>query len=81
VSIVPRGVAALGYAQYVPKERKLYTKDQMMDTMCMLLGGRVAERIFFDSVSTGAQDDFQKAPPARVEPATSWPRAPSLPIR
>jgi len=60
VSIVPRGVAALGYAQYVPKERKLHTKVQMMDMMCMLLGGRVAEQIFFSSVSTGAQDDFSK---------------------
>jgi len=60
VSIVPRGVAALGYAQYVPKERKLHTKDQMMDTMCMMLGGRVAEDIFFGRISTGAQDDLRK---------------------
>ena len=47
VSIVPRGMAALGYAQYVPKERKLYTREQMMDTMCMMLGGRIAEILFF----------------------------------
>ena len=60
VSIVPRGVAALGYAQYVPKERKLHTKEQMMDTMCMMLGGRVAELLFFKDVSTGAQDDLSK---------------------
>lgn len=60
VSIVPRGMAALGYAQYVPKERKLYTKEQMMDTMCMMLGGRIAEIIFFGRGSTGAQDDLQK---------------------
>jgi len=60
VSIVPRGMAALGYAQYVPKERKLHTKEQMLDTMCMMLGGRIAEKIFFDNVSTGAQDDLQK---------------------
>jgi len=58
---VPRGVAALGYAQYVPKERKLYTKEQMMDTMCMMMGGRVAEFVFFGRISTGAQDDLQKA--------------------
>mmetsp|Transcript_37452 Transcript_37452/g.117819 ORF Transcript_37452/g.117819 Transcript_37452/m.117819 type:complete len:641 (+) Transcript_37452:459-2381(+) len=60
VSIVPRGVAALGYAQYVPKEKKLHTKEQMMDTMCMMLGGRVAELLFFKDVSTGAQDDLSK---------------------
>jgi len=53
-------MAALGYAQYVPKERKLHTKDQMIDQMCMMLGGQVAESIFFDKVSTGAQDDLQK---------------------
>ena len=55
VSIVPRGMAALGYAQYVPKERKLHTKEQMLDTMCMMLGGRVAEKLFFGNISTGAQ--------------------------
>jgi len=60
VSIVPRGMAALGYAQYVPKERKLHTKEIMMDTMCMLLGGRIAESIFFGKISTGAQDDLRK---------------------
>merc|ERR1719247_2944890 len=60
VSIVPRGMAALGYAQYLPKEQKLHTKEQMLDTMCMMLGGRIAEKIFFDRISTGAQDDLQK---------------------
>ena len=60
VSIVPRGMAALGYAQYVPKERKLHTKEMMLDTMCMMLGGRIAEFIFFGRISTGAQDDLQK---------------------
>jgi len=60
VSIVPRGMAALGYAQYVPKERKLHTQEQMIDTMCMMLGGRIAEKLFFGNISTGAQDDQQK---------------------
>jgi len=60
VSIVPRGMAALGYAQYVPKERKLHTKEMMMDTMCMMLGGRIAEALFFGKISTGAQDDLRK---------------------
>ena len=60
VSIVPRGAAALGYAQYVPKERKLHTKEMMIDTMCMMLGGRIAEALFFGKISTGAQDDLRK---------------------
>lgn len=60
VSIVPRGVGALGYAQYLPKERYLYTTEQLVDRMCMTLGGRVAEEIFFKRITTGAQDDLQK---------------------
>ncbi|MEX0967349.1 MAG: ATP-dependent zinc metalloprotease FtsH [Bacteroidia bacterium] len=60
VSIVPRGVAALGYAQYLPKEQYLYTKEQLLDTICMTLGGRVAEDIIFESISTGAQNDLER---------------------
>lgn len=60
VSIVPRGVGALGYAQYLPKERFLYTTEQLIDRMCMTLGGRVSEEIFFGRITTGAQDDLQK---------------------
>ncbi|TPX42141.1 hypothetical protein SeMB42_g02431 [Synchytrium endobioticum] len=60
VSIIPRGVAALGYAQYLPKEQYLHSTLQMLDMTCMTLGGRVAEEIFFASITTGAQDDLQK---------------------
>jgi cell division protease FtsH len=60
VSIVPRGVAALGYAQYLPKEQYLYTTEQMMDHICGLFGGRVAEDIFFGRISTGAQNDLER---------------------
>lgn len=59
VSIIPRG-KGLGYAQYLPKEQYLYTTEQLFDRMCMTLGGRAAERIFFDRITTGAQDDLQK---------------------
>lgn len=60
VSIIPRGVGALGYAQYLPKDQYLYSTQQLMDRMCMTLGGRVSEHIFFGIVTTGAQDDLQK---------------------
>jgi cell division protease FtsH len=60
VTIVPRGVAALGYAQYTPKEQYLYDTEQLMDQMCMTLGGRASEDIFFGKISTGAQNDLQQ---------------------
>eukprot|EP01104_Vermistella_antarctica_P021291 TRINITY_DN952_c0_g2_i1.p1 TRINITY_DN952_c0_g2~~TRINITY_DN952_c0_g2_i1.p1 ORF type:complete len:931 (+),score=248.69 TRINITY_DN952_c0_g2_i1:239-3031(+) len=60
VSIVPRGSAALGYAQYLPKDQYLYTKEQLIDRICMMLGGRVAEEICIGSITTGAVDDLDK---------------------
>ncbi|SKB65712.1 cell division protease FtsH [Parapedobacter luteus] len=60
VSIVPRGVAALGYAQYLPKEQFLYTTEQLIDGLCMTMGGRVAEDITFGKISTGAQNDLER---------------------
>ena len=60
VSIVPRGVAALGYAQYLPKEQYLYTTEQLLDGMCMTMGGRAAEEIVFGRISTGAQNDLER---------------------
>jgi cell division protease FtsH len=60
VSIVPRGVAALGYAQYLPREQFLYNVEQMTDEMCMTLGGRAAEEIVFGKISTGALSDLER---------------------
>jgi cell division protease FtsH len=60
VTIVPRGTAALGYAQYTPKEQYLYNTDQLNDQICMTLGGRASEEIFFNKISTGAQNDLQQ---------------------
>ncbi len=60
VTIVPRGTAALGYAQYTPKEQYLYNTDQLNDQICMTLGGRAAEDIFFGKISTGAANDLQQ---------------------
>lgn len=60
VSIVPRGVAALGYAQYLPKEQFLYQTEQLLDEMCMAFGGRAAEEIVFGKISTGALSDLER---------------------
>ena len=54
VSIVPRGVAALGYAQYLPKEQFLYNTEQLMAEMCMTLAVRAADELVFGKISTGA---------------------------
>jgi len=60
VSIVPRGTAALGFAQYLPNENLLMTTEQMNDMMAMALGGRVAEEIMLGKISTGAQNDLER---------------------
>lgn len=60
VSIVPRGVAALGYAQYLPREQYLYRTEQLFDEMCMTLGGRAAEDVIFGKISTGALSDLER---------------------
>uniref|UniRef100_A0A8D2MSV7 SPG7 matrix AAA peptidase subunit, paraplegin n=1 Tax=Zonotrichia albicollis TaxID=44394 RepID=A0A8D2MSV7_ZONAL len=60
VSIAPRTNAALGFAQILPREQYLFTKEQLLERMCMALGGRVAEAITFNRVTTGAQDDLKK---------------------
>jgi AFG3 family protein len=58
VTIIPRGIGALGYAQYLPKEEYIVKKDQLLDRMCMTLGGRAAEDLVFSKISTGAQNDL-----------------------
>lgn len=60
VSIVPRGLAALGYAQSLPDERYITTREAFMDQMTMMMGGRVAEEIKFGQLSTGAQNDLER---------------------
>jgi cell division protease FtsH len=62
ISIIPRGIAALGYTLQLPTEdRFLMTERELLDKMCVLLGGRAAEEVVFTEVSTGAQDDLVKA--------------------
>merc|ERR1719445_1358474 len=71
VSIIPRG-KGLGYAMYLPREQFLYTTEQMMDRMCMTLGGRAAESIFFNRITTGAQDDLQKVTQSAYSQITKY---------
>ncbi|MGA3115434.1 MAG: ATP-dependent zinc metalloprotease FtsH [Syntrophobacteraceae bacterium] len=62
ISIIPRGIAALGYTQQLPTEdRYLMTRDELLDRLQVLLGGRVAEEVIFGDISTGAQNDLQRA--------------------
>ena len=62
VTIIPRGIAALGYTQQLPTEdRYLMTMEELLSRLCILVGGRVAEEIIFGDISTGAQNDLQKA--------------------
>ncbi len=60
VTIVPRGIGTLGYAQYLPKENYIEREEQILDKMCMTLGGRAAESVVFDKISTGAQNDLDR---------------------
>ncbi|UZJ55977.1 hypothetical protein CBS101457_005297 [Exobasidium rhododendri] len=71
VSIIPRGVG-LGYAQYLPKERYLFSTEMLFDRMCMTLGGRVSEEINFGSITTGAQDDLSKITKIAFEICASY---------
>ena len=71
VSIVPRG-KSLGYAMYQPEEKFLFTKDALLDTMCMTLGGRASEQIFYGNLSTGAQDDLEKATESAYAQVTKY---------
>ncbi|KAI5847753.1 peptidase family M41-domain-containing protein [Morchella snyderi] len=73
VSIIPRGQGALGYAQYLPPgEQYLMSMSQLMDRMAMTLGGRVSEEIHFDTVTSGASDDFNKVNRMASAMVTKW---------
>lgn len=60
VTIVPRGIGTLGYAQYLPKEEYITRTEQLLDRICMTFGGRAAERLIFNKISTGAQNDLDQ---------------------
>jgi cell division protease FtsH len=82
ISIIPRGIAALGYTQQLPTEdRYLMTRSELEDRLCVLLGGRVAEEQVFGDVSTGAQDDLQKATDIAVSMVTRYGMSDRLGLR
>jgi AFG3 family protein len=60
LTIIPRSKGALGFAQYLPNESSLETREELLDKICSILGGRLAEKVFFGRVTTGAYDDLQK---------------------
>jgi len=82
ISIIPRGIAALGYTQQLPTEdRYLMTRSELEDRLCVLLGGRVAEELVFGDISTGAQDDLQKATDIALSMVTRYGMSESLGLR
>ena len=78
VTIIPRANGALGFAQYLPDELNLYSKDQLEDMMVMALGGRVAEEIFFNRITTGASDDIKKVTQIAGALVTQYGMSPAL---
>merc|ERR1719500_1657415 len=60
VTIIPRTSSALGFAQYTPVDKKLFSPEELNDRMCMALGGRVAKSLTFNKITTGAQNDLEK---------------------
>ncbi|KAI9885030.1 MAG: Mitochondrial inner membrane m-AAA protease component [Watsoniomyces obsoletus] len=73
VSIIPRGQGALGYAQYLPPgDSYLMNVNQLMDRMAMTLGGRVSEELHFETVTSGASDDFNKVTRMATAMVTKW---------
>uniref|UniRef100_A0ABI7VR25 AAA+ ATPase domain-containing protein n=1 Tax=Felis catus TaxID=9685 RepID=A0ABI7VR25_FELCA len=78
VSIAPRTNAALGFAQMLPRDQHLFTKEQLFERMCMALGGRVSESISFNKVTSGAQDDLRKVTRIAYSMVRQFGMAPSI---
>uniref|UniRef100_A0A452TTU9 Mitochondrial inner membrane m-AAA protease component paraplegin n=1 Tax=Ursus maritimus TaxID=29073 RepID=A0A452TTU9_URSMA len=78
VSIAPRTNAALGFAQMLPRDQHLFTKEQLFERMCMALGGRVSETISFNKVTSGAQDDLRKVTRIAYSMVKQFGMAPSV---
>ena len=72
VSIIPRGEAALGFSQPKPEQKQLYTREEILSMVCVLLGGRVAEKVIYGNISTGAADDIEKISELMFKYNNSW---------
>lgn len=78
VTIIPRAKGALGFAQYLPDELNLYSREQLEDMMVMALGGRVSEELFFNKITTGASDDIKKVTQIAAGLVTQYGMSPVL---
>jgi AFG3 family protein len=78
LTIIPRAKGSLGFAQYLPDELSLHTTEQLEDMIKVALGGRIAEEIFFDRVTTGASDDFKKCAQIAHGMVTEYGLSPAL---
>ncbi|XP_075394134.1 mitochondrial inner membrane m-AAA protease component paraplegin isoform X2 [Tenrec ecaudatus] len=78
VSIAPRTNAALGFAQILPRDQHLFTREQLFERMCMALGGRASEAISFNRVTSGAQDDLRKVTRIAYSMVQQFGMAPSI---
>lgn len=78
ITIIPRSKGALGFAQYLPEEYSLYTKDQLLDMIKVALGGRVVEEMFFGRITTGASDDIKKVTNIAFSLVTVYGMSPKL---
>ncbi|XP_032180265.1 paraplegin isoform X3 [Mustela erminea] len=78
VSIAPRTNATLGFAQMLPRDQHLFTKEQLFERMCMALGGRASENISFNKVTSGAQDDLRKVTRIAYSMVRQFGMAPSI---
>ncbi|XP_076989425.1 mitochondrial inner membrane m-AAA protease component paraplegin [Tamandua tetradactyla] len=78
VSIAPRTNAALGFAQMLPRDQHLFTREQLFQRLCMALGGRASEALSFNTVTSGAQDDLKKATRVAYAMVRQFGMAPSI---
>lgn len=60
LTIIPRSKGSLGFAQYLPDDKVIHTRENLLDEICVILGGRITEEKFFGRITTGAQDDLDK---------------------
>ena len=80
VSIIPRGVDALGFSQQEPEEKKLYNRTELMSRVSVLYGGRAAEDLIFNSITTGASDDIERATDILYSMITTYGLSKSMPL-